>query len=735
MPTHSMSRRNFLAMSGSLVVTFSLPGMASGALAREAPAGKSVALDEVDGFLAVNADGTMTVYTGKVDLGTGIRTAFIQIAGEELDMPLDKIRIVEGDTLLTPDQGATISSISISRGGMEIRQAAATARAALITEASKVLGVAPAQLATEAGAVVSRLDGKRLAYAKLIGDRNFSIKVNAKAPVKDPKNYKVVGKPVPRVDIPEKMLGEFSFVHDFRLPGMMHARVIRPVAMGAQLISVHDAAARKIPGFVAMVRRNNFLAVVARDEWAAIRAARAVTANWSEWEGLPEQGRLWDHVRATPVVRRDVTQNVGAAEDALKNTPRTLQATYDFAINTHGSLGPSCAVAEWKDGHLTCWTASQQTHELRKQIAEMLGIGHDNVRCIFLEGSGCYGRNGNEDAAADAALIARETGQPVRVQWSREDEHVWEPKGPPTLLDYRAGLDQNGNVISWMAEAYVPEGQKVSRTTLLAADLASLPKDPAHTGSIHQQLAIPYAFPNIRTVAHRLAETPFRPSWIRTPGRMQNNFGNEAFLDEIAHAVGADPIEFRIRHLKDKRGIEVLERVAKLADWQPRSGPRRKSGTVVAGRGVAYIKYELVRTYVAAVADVEVNRRTGEVRVVRFHIAHDCGQIINPDGLKNQIEGNVIHTASRTLLEEVQFNRSTITSRDWAGYPILRFPDIPDIVIDLIDRPSERPWGAGEPTSGVVPPAISNAVFDAIGVRLRSAPFTRNKVLATLQKL
>jgi len=730
-----MNRRNFLAMSGSLVVTFTLPGAASSAPARQAGPVKTVALDEVDGFLAVNADGTMTVYTGKVDLGTGIRTAFTQIAGEELDMPLNRIRIVEGDTLLTPDQGATISSISISRGGMEIRQAAATARAALIGEASKVLGVAPEQLATEDGSVMSRQDGRRVPYEKLIGDRNFSIKVNAKAPVKDPKSYKVVGKPVARVDIPEKMWGEFSFVHDFRLPGMLHARVIRPAAMGAQLLSVDDAAARRIPGFVATVRRNNFLAVVARDEWAAIRAARAVKASWSPWEGLPEKERLWDHVRATPVVRRDVTLNTGAAEEALKSAPRTLQATFDFAINTHGSLGPSCAVAEWKDGNLTCWTASQQTHELRKQVAEMLGIGRDNVRCIFIEGSGCYGRNGNEDAAADAALIAKETGQPVRVQWSREDEHVWEPKGPPTLLDYRAGLDQNGNVVSWLADAYVPEGQKVSRTTLLAADLAGLPKDPAHTGSIHQQLAIPYVFPNIRTVAHRLAETPFRPSWIRTPGRMQNNFGTEAFLDEIAHAVGADPIEFRIRHLKDKRGIEVLERVARLADWQPRTGAQRRSGTVVAGRGTAYIKYELVRTYVAAVADVEVNRRTGEIRVVRFHIAHDCGQIINPDGLKNQIEGNVIHTTSRTLLEEVQFNRSTITSRDWAGYPILRFPDIPEIAIDLIDRPTERPWGAGEPTSGVVPPAISNAVFDAVGVRLRSAPFTREKVLAALRRV
>ena len=384
MLTHPINRREFLALGGSLVVSFSLPGLAAGAPAPGARPEKTIALDEVDGFLAVNADGTVTVYTGKVDLGTGIRTAFMQIAGEELDLPLDRIRIVEGDTLLTPDQGATISSISISRGGMEIRQAAATARAALIAEAAKVLGVSPEQLATEDGSVVSRADGRRLAYARLIGERNFSIKVNAKAPVKDPNSYRLVGKPVARVDIPEKISGAFGFVHDIRLPGMLHARVIRPAAMGARLVSVDDAGARAIPGFVATVRRSNFLAVVARDEWAAIRAARALTANWSEWAGLPEKGKLWDHVRATRVVRRDVTQNVGAAEDALKGAARTLRATFDFAINTHGSLGPSCAVAEWKDGNLTCWTASQQTHELRKQLAEMLGIGPDRVRCIFV---------------------------------------------------------------------------------------------------------------------------------------------------------------------------------------------------------------------------------------------------------------------------------------------------------------------------------------------------------------
>ncbi len=726
-----VNRREFLAAGGALVVSFALPGTAS---AQAHAAVKSVSIGEVDGFLAIGADGAVTVYSGKVDLGTGVRTALLQMAAEELDVPLDRITMIEGDTLLTPDQGATTSSVSISRGGIEIRRAAATARAALLAEAAKVLGTGAESLSTEGGAVVSN-DGRRLPYARLVGGKTFRLKLDPKARTKDPKTYRFVGKSVPRVDIPAKVMGTFAYMHDFRLPGMLHARVVRPPAMRGHLSGVDDAAAKQIPGYVSTFRNRDFLAVVARDEWAAIRAARALKPEWANWAGLPDQAKLWETVRTTPVVRDDVTQNTGNAPEALRSAPRVLKATFDFAIHTHGSIGPSCAVAHWKDGGLTVWTASQQTHELRKQLADMFAMQHAAVRCIYLEGSGCYGRNGHEDAAADAALVAKEIGAPVRVQWSREDEHVWDPKGPPTLIDYVAGLDARGDIVAWTSEAWIPQGQAVSRATLIAADLAGLPKDASHPGSIQQHLAIQYAFPNVRTVAHRLADTPFRPSWIRTPGRMQNTFGNEVFLDEIAQASGADPLEFRMRHLKDARGLEVLRRLQKLANWQPRGAQSaRASGDIATGRGVSYVKYELVRTYVAAVADVEVNRRTGAVRVTRFHVAHDCGQIINPDGLKNQIEGNVIQTTSRTLIEELQFNRSTVTSRDWASYPILRFPDVPDVVMDLIDRPNEAPWGAGEPTTAVVPSAISNAVFDAVGVRLRSVPFTPEKVLAALRR-
>ena len=729
----SASRRDFFKTGGSLVVTFSLAGLAPPAAA-QGVAAKTVAADEVDGFVAIDAAGKATVYSGKVDLGTGVHTAITQIAAEELDLPFDRVSVVQGDTLLTPDQGPTFGSLSIQNGGMQIRQACATARQALVAEAAQRLGVPAAALATEGGAVVARASGKRVGYGELIGGKSFQLKVAKDAQPKDPANYSIVGKPIPRLDIPDKVTGAFTYMQDFRRPDMVHARVIRPAAIGARLESYDDSAAQKIPGFIRTVRRDNFLAVVAETEWAAIRAARAVRAQWSSWAGLPDKAKLWDHVRSTKVVKDEVLQTAGDTAAGMNAGAKRLAATYDFAIHTHGSIGPSCAIAEWRDGAMTVWTASQQTHLLRRQLAHMLGAPEAQVRCIYVEGSGCYGRNGHEDAAADAALLTRDIHRPVRVQWSRADEHGWDPKGPPTLLDYRGAVDTNGNVLAWESEVYVPDRPAQIAVTLVAAELAGLPKDAAHPGNIQQSLAIPYAFPNIKATAHWLADTPFRPSWIRTPGRMQNTFGNECFLDELAAAAGADPFEFRVRNLKDPRGLELLERLKRAANWTPRAKPAGGSGEVATGRGVSYIKYELVRTYIGVVADVEVNRKTGKVRCTRFTVAHDCGQIINPDGLRNQIEGNVVQTVSRTLIEDLQFNRSTVTSLDWVSYPILRFPDVPEVVIDLIDRPKERPWGAGEPTAAVVPSAISNAIADAVGVRVRSVPFTPDKVKAALAR-
>jgi CO/xanthine dehydrogenase Mo-binding subunit len=520
-------------------------------------------------------------------------------------------------------------------------------------------------------------------------------------------------------------------MQNFVLPGMVHGRVIRPSGMGARLISYDESSIKDVPNIVKVVRIDNFLGVVAETEWSAIRAAQQLSVNWSKWEGLPDQTKLWEHVRTTKVVRDDVTSTFGDSAVALGMAPRKLAATYDFAIHTHGSIGPSCAVASFVDGKLTCWTASQATHDLRKQLAAMLGAAETDIRCIYVDGAGCYGRNGHEDAAADAALLARAVGKPVRVQWMRADEHGWDPKGPPTLIDLRAGLDQDGKVIAWESELFIPDGI-ASFVALVGADLAGLNSlGKLSPGGVLNDLAIPYSFPNVRTVAHRLESTPFKPAWIRSPGRLQNTFANESFLDEIAAEAGADPLQLRLDHLDDPRGRQLLERLADISKWRDRPKPDRRAD-VATGYGLAYIKYELVRTYVGAVAEVEVTRKTGEIAVKRFYVAHDCGQIINPDGLRNQIEGNVVQTVSRTLKEEVTFDRSTVTSLDWSSYPILTFPEIPDVVIELIDRPNEVPWGGGEPSTAVVAAAIGNAVFDATGARLRSVPFIPAKVKAAI---
>ncbi|MGB2596932.1 MAG: molybdopterin cofactor-binding domain-containing protein [Pseudolabrys sp.] len=726
-----ISRRDALLGSGALIVSFSLAGSLGNAQAGAKP----LALTEVDSFLAIDKAGNVTVYSGKVDLGTGVTTALRQIVAEELDVPIGRIELIEGDTLLTPDQGTTWGSLTIQLGGMQLRQASAAARQALTAEAARKFGTD--QLTVTDGVISG--GGKKVSYGELIGGKSFAITLDPKQPVKEkaPKDYKIVGKPQPRVDIPAKITGRFIYMQDFKVPGMLHGRVVRPVAIGAKLEGVDDSALKSIPGIVKVVREGNFLGVVASNEWDAIRGAKAIKANWSKSETLPDQAKLWEHVRATKVVKEEEYGKTGNTAEAMsKEGVKVIKATYDFAIHTHGSIGPSCAMAEFKDGALTSWSASQATHALRKQLAQMFSLPVEKVRCIYVEGSGCYGRNGHEDAAADAALLAKAVGKPVRVQWSRADEHGWDPKGPPTLMDMRAGMDAQGNVVAWEGDFYMPQQTPGGfLVPLVAATLSGMPAaDHIAPGNVFQNSAIGYKFPNTKSMCKRLETTPFRPSWIRTPGRMQNTYANECFMDELAAAANMDPLEFRLKYLDDKRGLELLDRLAGLAKWEKRPSPQKSaSGNVVKGRGVSYVKYELVRTYIGCVAEVEVDRGTGVIRVPKFTVVHDCGQIINPDGLKNQIEGNVIQTVSRTLIEEVKFDRSQVTSLDWETYPILKFPQVPEIVIELIDRPTEKPWGAGEPSAAIIPSAISNAVFDATGVRLRSVPYTPPKVKAAMQ--
>lgn len=733
MPDKEVSRRAFLKASGGLVVTFVFASPSTRCDAA-ALTEKTVSPDEVGGFIAIDANGLVTLYSGKVELGTGVLTAITQIIAEELSVPFASVTTIQGDTLLTPNQGPTYASFSIQNGGAQIRRAAATARDALLTRASSKLGVAKDLLRTDDGLITPKSGGKGLSYAQLLAGQTFTMKVNPSAPLKDPRDYKIVGTPVARLDIPGKIFGKFTYVHDLKLPGMLHARMVHPAAVGASLEAWNDDACRKLPGYVQAVRKGDLLAVVASNEWTAIRAASTIAATWSAWEGLPEQSQLFDYLRSSKVDRNEVLQSMGNTSDAPKAGNRTLQATYDLPLNTHGSIGPSCAVADFKEGRLTVWTPSQASHLLREQLATMLKIPPERVRCIYLEGAGCYGRNGADDCSSEAALIAKEIGQPVRLQWMRADEHGWDPKGPATLLDYRASIDEQNRIVAWESDIFLPERpMRRSGATLLAATLAKLPKfGPPNANLSNPGLGIPYVLTNSKLTAHWLLDTPLPAAWIRAPARLQNTFGNESFLDEIAAATSIDPFEIRIRHLTDKRGLELLERLRQFAKWQPRAQHPRDAGALAHGRGVSYAKYELVRTYVGIVADVTVNRTTGAVKVDRVFVAHDCGQIINPDGLRNQIEGNVVQSISRTLVEELTFSRSAVTSLNWGSYPILTFPDVPEVAIDLIDRPTEVPWGAGEPTTSVVPSAIANAVFDATGARLRSVPFRPAKVQAAL---
>jgi nicotinate dehydrogenase subunit B len=723
-----IDRRRLLQAGGALIVAFTLPMARTKAAAA---GGKTLSTGRVDGFLAFARDGRVTVYSGKVDLGTGVRTALTQIVADELDVPMKQITIIEGDTALTPDQGTTSGSFSIQIGGMQLRRAAATARRALLRRAAAQMHCDISTLSIRRGVVIAA-SGERLPLGSLVEPTTLALDIEKDGPQKTPAEYTLVGKPVRRLDIPDKVNGRFTFMQDFKLPDMLHGRVVRPSGFGATLVSYDESSIAGIPGIVKVVRINNFLGIVAQSEWSAIKAAQQLKVTWSSWNGLPEQSKIWEHVRNTPVVHDDVPSRIGSSRAALDAAPRKLQATYDFAIHTHGSIGPSCAVARFVDGKLTCWTASQATHDLRKQLAAMLAIADADVRCIYIEGAGCYGRNGHEDAAADAALLARAVGKPVRVQWMRADEHGWDPKGPPTLLDMRAGVDPEGNVKAWESELFVPDGS-ATFVPLTGADLAGLDSlGKLSPGGVLNDLAIPYAIPNVTTTAHRLQSTPLRPAWIRSPGRLQNTFANESFLNEIAASIAVDPLDIRLQYLDDARGKDLLHRLATLSKWRERPKPDRDA-EMVTGRGLAYVHYELVRTYVGAVAEVEVNRKTGALAVKRFYIAHDCGQIINPDGLRNQIEGCIVQTVSRILKEEVTFDRSMVTSLDWSSYPILSFPEIPEVVIDLIDRPEEVPWGGGEPTCAVVPSAIAGAVFEATGTRLRSVPFTPPKVLTALR--
>lgn len=721
-----LSRRSFVQGAAGVVVAFSLPRAAAGSVA-------TVAADKVDAYLAVAPDGGVTLFAGKVDLGTGARAALRQIVAEELSLSPERIALIEGDTALTPDQGSTGGSTGIMVGGVQIRQAAATARAHLLALGAARLNRPVAELEMRDGAVAIRGGGETLRFAALIGGVTFNLPVDKTAPLRDPDAYTIVGTSYPRPDIPAKLTANHTYIQDHRVEGMWHARVIRPPAIGAKLLGVDAGAVAKIPQ-AQIVRVRDFLAVAAPREWDAVRAMRALKATWSEAAMLPGSDALFEAVRATPVARTETMRSVGDATATLAAAPRVIRASYAWPVQSHASMGPSCAVADIRDGGGTVWTASQGTHRLRKTIAQLLGLDLAKLRLIYMDGSGSYGTNGNDDVAFEAALLSRELRRPVRAQWMREDEHAWDPKGPPQLLDLRGTLGADGAIAAWetiaMAPANAPKSPDIA---LLGAVAAGLDDGSAlFSGLLSLNSDPPYEIANVRAEIKWQATTPLRPSNLRAPGKIGNVFAVESFFDELAAAAGADPLAYRLQQLRDPRGREVLQRVGEMMRWTARTASADRTGKTLNGRGIAYVHYKQAENYVAMGVDVAVDTVTGVIRVLRVACAHDCGLMINPDAVRAQVEGCILQTLSRTLFEEVTFDRSRVTSTDWSSYPILTFPDVPKLDIALIDRRHERPLGAGEAAAAPVAAAVGNAVFDATGVRLRRVPLTSERVKAAL---
>ena len=738
----TMTRRDLLKTGGALVVSFAfgaaLPRRGSAqAPAAAANAGKPLDPSEVDSFLAIHADGSVTVFTSKPDVGTGLRIAMIQMVAEELGVPTDRISIVDGDTAVCPDQGGTGGSTGLTRGGTEIRQAAATARQALIALGAAQLNRPAADLTISDGQVrPSAGGGAGIGVGTLVTGRRLSVKTDPKAPLTSPSRYTVVGKPLPRPDVKDKVTARHTYVQDVSIPGMLHARVIRPPAIGAKLVSVDESSLRSIPD-VRVVRVNNFLAVVSKDEWAVVRAASALKAAWSDSQGLPGSDGFERYVRESAVERDETIVSKGDPVAAIAGAARKLSATYFWPFQGHASLGPSCAVADVRsDGSSTIWSASQGPNGLRNNLARVFGLPQDKMRVVFLEGSGSYGTNGSDHVAADAVLLSKTVGQPVRVQWMRHDEHGWDPKGPPQLIDVQAGLDAAGRIVGWDTQMWLPTPMPGTRA-LHAADAAGLTQEHGQAaGLITQNGDPPYQVEHVRVLTHWVKEAPLQLSNLRAPGKIANVFAVEAFTDELAAAVGVDAVAFRLSKLTDPRAIDAITRATQTFGWQsrPSPNPQARQGDLLVGRGIAYMRYKQAENYVAMVMDVAVDPASGTINVRRVVCSHDCGLVINPDGLRNQIEGCIVQTLSRTLHEEVKFDRSRVTSVDWVSYPILTFPEAPAIEVVLIDRPDQPLVGAGEAATAPVAAALANAIFDATGVRLRTAPFTPERVKAALTR-
>ncbi len=756
-----VTRREFVRDAGGLVIGFSMldPSLAPRLLAQAANVA-SPSPKKLDSWLHVLPDGGVQVFTGKLEIGMGVDTALAQIVAEELDLSPGRVKFVLGDTSVTTDQGGVGGSTSVSLGSRPLRNVAATARATLVQLASQRLGLPANQLDVHDGVVVARSEpAKRVSYGELasanldaaagdvlkVSGAGFALNVEGSAKPKDPATYKVVGTSVPRVDMAPKILGTYRYITDVRVPGMLHGRVVRPAGVGSHVVSVDEASVKGIAGLVKVVVDHDFVGVVCESEWAAVKAARALRVTWSPAvQAFPEQKDLYSQMRAaTPKATRQGAKN-GDVAAAFAASAKRIDARYDVPFQSHATMGPGCGLADVRaDGITTVWSGGQKPHALQKGYAELLGVPADRVRVVWMQDAGSYGRPGFEDAGADAVLLSKAVGRPVRVQWMRHDMTAWGAKGPACVYDLAGAIDAQGNVTAIRFESRAFSGGEIlylpdAAGNYLAGQLTGI----KNTTGVDEfadwgGAAPPYRFQHLDATSHVLAgfhdvASPLRSTHLRDPEGPATSFAVESFIDELAAAARVDPLQLRLKHIDEPRAKNALAAAADKFGWDTRPSPKTNStGDVVTGRGVALGTRN--GTYVGTIAEVEVNRKTGVVKVKRLVCSHDCGLIVNPDALKATIAANLVQSLGRTMKEEVMFDRSNVTSVDWNTYMVARASDVPAMVeIVLLNRPDLPPGGAGEPSSRPTAAAIANAVFDATGARVRQIPLTPANVKLAL---
>lgn len=740
-PPLPLTRRLFLATGGAVIVSFALVPKRA-AVAQQTPPnavklpGDLDKYPMLDSWIGIDGEGRVTVFTGKAELGQGIKTAFIQCAAEELEVDAEAITLVTADTERTPNEGYTAGSHSMQDSGTAILNAAAQVRGILIELAATRLNLPVEHLRANSSAVFAD-DGRNVAYKDLITGQDLHQRAQSISPLKDPKKFTVIGKAMHRVDIPGKLSGTASYVQDLRPEGMLHARVVRPPRYGATLTQVDIAAIEKMPGVVKVVRDGSFLAVAAQEEFQAITAMQALSdaAQWQSGPDLPDPATIYQLIQTLPTKDETILDKGSPGQPGA----HSLSAIYHRPYQLHGSIGPSCALALFEAAKLTVWTHSQGVYPLRNSLADMLHMPQNQVHCIHVEGSGCYGHNAADDVAADAALIARAIpGRPIRVQWMREDEHGWEPFGPMMISSATASLDANGKILSWQYEVWSnthstrpagPAGNLLAARYLAQPFPEPAPRPIPMPEGGGDRNAIPfYTVPNGRVVSRFIPHMPLRVSALRGLGAYHNVFSIESFMDELAAVAKADPVDFRLRHLEDPRARAVIAKVAEEFGWKADAKlPRGR------GRGFAFARYKNLAAYCAIALELDVEHESGEVKLGRVVAAVDSGQAVNPDGIRNQIEGAIVQSASWTLYEEVTFSRDAITSRDWSSFPMIRFPAVPEsVTVHVIDRPGKRFLGTGEAGQGPTAAAIANAIAHATGARIRELPLSAPRIKAAI---